>query len=47
MSEWAEGCGEVVRSKLKIGFPSSPKRLAVSMSQAGYFLDGLTFVEKF
>ena len=36
------GSGEVGRSKLKIGSPSSSKRLAVFISHAGYLRVGFT-----
>ena len=38
----AFGLGEVGRSKLKMGSPSSSNRWAVSMSQAGYLGEELT-----
>ena len=41
-----EQSGEMGSSDLKMGSPSLSKKFAVSISQAGYFLDGLTFAAK-
>ena len=43
----AFGVGKVARSKLKMGSPSSSKRWAVYMSQAGYLRERLTLGAKF
>ena len=40
------GFGDVCASRLKMGSPSSSKRLEVFMSHAGYLRDGLTLVAK-
>ena len=41
----AAGLGELAISKLKMGSPSSSKRCAVSMSQAGYRRVGLFLMQ--
>ena len=41
------GSGEVGTSKLKMGSPSSSKRLAVLISHTGYLREGFTLVAKF
>ena len=43
----AVGVGKQGSSNLKIGSPSSSNKLAVSISQAGYLLEGFTFAAKF
>ena len=40
------GFGDVCASRLKMGSPSSSKRLEVFISHAGYLRDGLTLLGK-
>ena len=40
------GFGDVCASRLKMGSPSSSKRLEVFILHAGYLRDGLTLVAK-